>query len=63
MNDLLFTILLDILIEKNVISEQELKLRVAQKQAEVSNKINELIEKNIENLKAEVKKLNIEEEK
>lgn len=45
MNDLLFTVLLDVLIEKNIISEQELKVRVAQKQVEVSNKSNELIKK------------------
>ncbi len=56
MNDLVFTVLLDILIEKNIISEQELKVRVAQKQVEVSNKINELIKKEVEDIKAEVKK-------
>jgi hypothetical protein len=56
MNDLLFTVLLDVLIEKNIISEQELKVRVAQKQVEVSNKSNELIKKEVEYLKAELKK-------
>lgn len=56
MNDLVFTALLDILIEKNIISEQELKIRVAQKRVEVSNKINELIKKEVEDIKVEVKK-------